>query len=232
MERILCKFHEERTPSCVLYDTVYHCYSCGAHGPLKDLGIADEDLPLLPRYVEDIVESIKRIMGLPKQSYRGLDLPYDNRGHYVLWPQFDYYKLRQLGAIHNSDKYRCPSGVRKPVFYISTTERDVCCVVEGELNALSAANLGMGIGLVSPGGAGDFYGATLKEFAPTLASYKRVVVVVDNDSAGALAYLKFCEWFKDRVPVSGHLINRDFNEILQEEGKDALKKYVTKLVGV
>ena len=33
----LCPFHEEGTPSLALYSDHYHCFSCGAHGPLDDL---------------------------------------------------------------------------------------------------------------------------------------------------------------------------------------------------
>lgn len=30
---IKCPFHNERTPSCMIYpDGGFHCYSCGAHG--------------------------------------------------------------------------------------------------------------------------------------------------------------------------------------------------------
>ena len=32
-----CPFHEEGTPSLALYSDHYHCFGCGAHGPLDDL---------------------------------------------------------------------------------------------------------------------------------------------------------------------------------------------------
>lgn len=32
-EKISCPFHNERTPSCVLYDdNSFHCFGCGANG--------------------------------------------------------------------------------------------------------------------------------------------------------------------------------------------------------
>jgi len=39
--KILCPFHEEKTPSCQLYaDGHYHCFGCGAHGWVEeDLGL-------------------------------------------------------------------------------------------------------------------------------------------------------------------------------------------------
>jgi DNA primase len=43
-QRILCPFHEEKTPSC-LVDTLrgrYHCLGCGRIGPIEDLP-KDED---------------------------------------------------------------------------------------------------------------------------------------------------------------------------------------------
>jgi DNA polymerase I-like protein with 3'-5' exonuclease and polymerase domains len=35
--KILCPFHQEKTPSCQLYaDGHYHCFGCGAHGQIDD----------------------------------------------------------------------------------------------------------------------------------------------------------------------------------------------------
>jgi hypothetical protein len=31
-----CPFHEEKTPSFVIYDQNYHCFGCGAHGDALD----------------------------------------------------------------------------------------------------------------------------------------------------------------------------------------------------
>jgi hypothetical protein len=40
--KICCPFHADATPSCQLYaDGHYHCFGCGAHGPIADL---DEQL--------------------------------------------------------------------------------------------------------------------------------------------------------------------------------------------
>ena len=41
--KILCPFHDDHNPSCHVYpggdDPHYHCFACGAHGPLDDLPI-------------------------------------------------------------------------------------------------------------------------------------------------------------------------------------------------
>jgi hypothetical protein len=44
--KILCPFHEEKTPSCYIYaDGHYHCFGCGAHGWIdEDLDIDDAAL--------------------------------------------------------------------------------------------------------------------------------------------------------------------------------------------
>ena len=34
--KIICPFHEDHTPSLVIYDDHYHCYVCGAHGDAID----------------------------------------------------------------------------------------------------------------------------------------------------------------------------------------------------
>jgi len=33
---ILCPFHQEKTPSCFLYEDHYHCFACGEHGDVID----------------------------------------------------------------------------------------------------------------------------------------------------------------------------------------------------
>jgi hypothetical protein len=35
--RLLCPFHREQTPSCVVRDGRYYCFGCGASGPATDL---------------------------------------------------------------------------------------------------------------------------------------------------------------------------------------------------
>jgi len=47
--KILCPFHDEKTPSCHLYaDGHYHCFGCGAHGWIdEDLDIDDDTLTKL-----------------------------------------------------------------------------------------------------------------------------------------------------------------------------------------
>lgn len=34
---VLCPFHNERSPSCKLYTSNYHCFSCGEHGDVVQL---------------------------------------------------------------------------------------------------------------------------------------------------------------------------------------------------
>jgi len=33
---ILCPFHQEKTPSCFLYEDHYHCFGCNEHGDVID----------------------------------------------------------------------------------------------------------------------------------------------------------------------------------------------------
>ena len=37
---ILCPIHNERTPSCKLYESTFHCFGCGGHGDSIDLVVA------------------------------------------------------------------------------------------------------------------------------------------------------------------------------------------------
>jgi hypothetical protein len=52
--KILCPFHEERTPSCQLYsDGHYHCYGCGAHGWTDELDLDEAMLATAARNDDD-----------------------------------------------------------------------------------------------------------------------------------------------------------------------------------
>ena len=59
--KALCPFHQERTPSCVIYpdDQQYHCFSCGEHGDVISLISQKENLSFV-----DTMELLARRAGI------------------------------------------------------------------------------------------------------------------------------------------------------------------------
>lgn len=224
-----CPRHVENTPSAVAYSNGYHCFGCGAYGPLAELGIpAGERIEVA--YVEDIGSSLERIDRLPRQEIRGFSLPADDHGYYLVWPDRSYYKRRVYGADATS-KYRGPSGHTKPAFKVSEGSGSHLALVEGEFNALSLGTLEGAFDVISPGGAGDFYSKNGTRHLGDYARYGRVDIVVDADAAGAQAAIET----KSRLVVLGcqdvriHLVDKDFNDTLVLRGKEALRDEVKRM---
>jgi len=228
-KKYLCPKHEEKTPSANAYADGYHCFGCGARGPLSELGLpAGERIEIT--YVEDIAASINRIRALPKQEIRGFSLHADDRGYYLLWSDSSYYKRRVYGA-EASSKYRGPSGHSKPPFIVSEGSDARLVLIEGEFNALSFGTLEGTSTVVSPGGAGDFYSRGNSRYLADYARYGQVDLVVDADAAGAAAAIET----KAKLITLGcpevkiHLVDKDFNDILVQDGKEALRDECKKL---
>lgn len=224
-----CPHHEEKTPSAVAYANSYFSFCCGRSGPLSELGLSPGDRIEIT-YVEDVAASLARIRALPKQEIRGFSLHADDRGYYLVWPDSTYYKRRVYGA-DASSKYRGPSGHKKPPLVAAQNDGDRLILIEGEFNALSFAGLESGICVVSPGGAGDFYSRGNERYLRDYARNGRIDIVVDADAAGAQAAIET----KAKLMVLGcpdvrvHLVEKDFNDVLVQEGKEALRELCGKM---
>lgn len=232
-KRVRCLFHKEDTPSLTLFeDGHYHCFGCGAHGWIDqypELGTVELDEELGVKYVEDIKASLERISSLPKERYRSLELHFDQRGHYIVWPSNDYYKLRKRDAGSNSDKYRSPAGVSKRPFVLSpAAPATTAIVVEGELNAISIWEACKFYPIICPGAATDFGSQEKSKFVDLYSPYKRLIVYTDADKAGCVAAINFKVLMQQTHDVSIRLMERDFNEILQAKGKDGVLEFLKK----
>ncbi len=228
-KKYLCPKHREATPSANAYRDGYHCFGCGARGPLSELGIpAGERIEIT--YVEDIAASLRRIEALPKQQIRGFSLHADSFGYYLIWSDRSYYKRRILGA-ESGSKYRGPSGHRKPWFYANQGGSGRLVLVEGEFNALSLAAVEPATIIVSPGGAGDFYSRNSTKNLEGASRFEEIHVVTDADAAGAQAAIetkaKLINLGAQNVRIS--LVERDFNDILVQDGKGALRDEAKRL---
>lgn len=227
MEKIHCPFHAEKTESCVIYETNYHCYGCGAHGPLSDLGRAPTAAPK-ERYKEDLDARRKEIEALPRSTHRGFVFPYNHRGYFITWPDCSYYKQRLFDPKDGESKYKCPAGQPQPLFWARRGAGRILALVEGELNSMSMAEAFPEWDVCSPGSASDFKTERFRKFLLTIArSYCTVIVQTDRDGAGTEAAIHTKGLLLNKVPnIPIVLMARDASEIYCAHGKDKLREEV------
>lgn len=208
-----------------------YCFACNFYA--KDAGEPTE-VQGKDTYVENVQESVRHIQNLPLLAARGLNFHHDSNGFYILWPNAPYYKYRLLGA-EESNRYRSPTGVKKPLFVARDTGgRGWLIIVEGEINALSIAKAMPEHAVCSPGGVSDFVSKrALSEYLPFYRRYAKIVVIGDHDDPGKRAStLLMLELQKDRE-VLARWMSTDANELLQQEnGEERVRQEVEHLMGV
>lgn len=229
-EKIICPYHEESTPSMVIYpDGWAHCFGCGAHVSADKLGrkvvVTEKPEP------ENLEESFEYIKKLPLKRVRGLMLPSDDHSAFIVWPGNTYYKRRFLKP-WDGPKYRCPTGHKKPWFVANHLGGDVCILVEGELNALSIALACPEFSVVSPGSAGDFNVKSVAKVLPYLSTVDNILLLADKDQAGAQALINAKSVLDTPTKLTKWaLVEKDANDRLQEEGPDALREEILRILG-
>lgn len=219
--RILCPFHEERTPSCVIYATQYVCFGCGKRGPVSELNMPN--YAPKPRYIEDIDAKLQYIGDLPKKMIRGIELPYDAEGYYIVYPKVKYYIKRLFSGLSNN-KYKSPSGHPKPVYELNMAPGTVLFVIEGQLNALSVYTACPDLSVISPGSAVDLCSETFLKY---YLQFENIVICTDLDIAGVEFGRKLQKTLVEhnRRTVF-YPMDMDFNEILEREGVEGVQKEV------
>jgi hypothetical protein len=226
-KRIICvnPEHEEKTPSMIIYEEYAHCFGCGYRVPLSKLGIEVEK-EAKPREKEDVERTLAYIAALPVKTVRGLSLPCDDKYYYIVFPGCNYYKKRAFDS--SGSRYLCPSGHAKPLYVPYKTTGDTLAIVEGELNALSLAQITPLYSICSPGGTSEFGGKSFDKYVSFyLTSYKKFVIVTDRDRAGTLAAIEIkAKLIKYTPYVKVILQEPDYNEILQNYGTEGLKQRV------
>lgn len=211
--------HVERTDSCHVYGDRAYCFGCGWMGRVDGQEMATSAEEPEP---ENLDSALARIAGLHKRAVRGLELPADESGFYIVWPDGSYYKKRHW---EREPKYVGARGHTKPLFWARHAPgRLLLC--EGELNALSLAEA-LPFAVASPGGVGDFTSRRLEKHYTQISRYDNITIIVDNDAPGAVAAIEALGFLRAR----GHLVNYllmdpDANDILASKGKAALKDHV------
>lgn len=222
--KILCPFHPDRNPSCHIFEDGYFCFVCEAHGPLRDLG-ATAKPGSLPKPKEDIKASLEYIDTLPRKVIRGLTLPYDDKGYYIVYPNVDYY-VRRNWDDSNGRKYYNPAGFGQQLLIAAATMVELpLIVVEGQLNALTIDQAWTGYnGIVSPGAASNFNSRLLVNYC---LSYRAVLIIVDKDAAGVMAGLKLkAELHKRGIRSRVHGMKPDLNDTYVEKGQEAVRQEI------
>jgi Toprim domain len=212
-----CPFHMDSVPSMKIYGNFAWCFVCHMQIPTSELNLPENQRHQTKHEPTNIAERVKYIKSLPKEKIRGLELHTDLEGFYILWPKENYYKKR---LYNGKSRYIGPAGVRAPLLIMPEFTNHLV-VVEGELNALSLYDSDIGDYTVcSPGSAGEF----MRHMA-TYKSYKRVTLILDNDAAGLLHGLQTKEvLLKAGIWASIVLMKKDFNQILQDDGEEAVRQ--------
>lgn len=218
----VCPHHKgDNTPSLHTYpDGSQYCFGCGHYsGP-------NSEKKTEPQYngpPEDIQYNIGRIKGLKKIFTRGMWFHADRDGFYILYPDGKYYVKRNANP--DFGKYVGPRGHKKPLFRAKElSPSKPLIIIEGQLNALSLAEVGVSATVVSPGAATDFKKIN---HLPYYCVYNNIVLVLDNDAPGALGAIELKAQllkFPEVKNVLIKLVDKDANDILQEKGSIALKE--------
>lgn len=209
MAKILCKYHNDKVPSMEIYPDGGYCFVCGVFVPIDELGVE----PSERKPPTDIPKMVSYIDSLPSRRFRGIILPHDNDGFYIVWPDRSFYKKRMFdGPI----RYTGPRGHRAPLMVIPGNKTLV--IVEGEMNALSLGNQKETV--VTSGSATE-----LMKHLSYYLTFDKILCIMDKDVPGVAHGLEL----KDRMVRNSKkfkLIARetDYNDVLVKEGKEGLQK--------
>lgn len=240
MAKVLCPFHSDNTPSMEVYPDGYgFCFVCRTRAPLEEVErLSGSVVSIEPRSIakEDLEASLKYIRGLPKVSLRGLEFHADGNSYYVTKEGWPYYNRRMFDVEGSKGKYKCPSGHPKPLLRAHEAlggETSPILIVEGEINALSIASIGVPATVVCPGGSGDFFSRAGLANIPYYLNFSRQVLICDEDAAGAMAAIELSSKLKQQSKdVQILLMRRDANEVLCVDGKEALRKEICEKAGL
>lgn len=180
--------------------------------------IGEDNVKQVKREPEDVEKELVRIQSLPKKTYRSLELPQDDKGAYIVYPNAKYFKRRNF---QGQVRYTGPKGIKSPIFlYPGSFEHLV--IIEGELNCISVfeviKNTKLNYTLCSPGAASQF-----PKFIDLYKQFKRVTLILDKDASG----VAFGKETQDKLFKLGKradliLVDTDYNDVLQLLGPKAL----------
>lgn len=226
--KIHCPYHADDTPSMNIYPDHAYCFGCGKKVSLEELEALH---PISPKsrpnpftrnrlQKENIENTIKRLYSLQKKEIRGVDMPYDESGYYIIYPGAKYYVKRLWDGL-SSNKYRSPYGHGKVLFIKEQgLVKDTLLIIEGQMNALSALEV-TDLSVCSPGSANDL---TNSKFLPVYLQYSKFCIIVDRDAPGVINALRLQDALvKSGKRVAIHAVSEDLNKLLVEHGKERVR---------
>lgn len=222
----LCPAHKDTNPSLHIYETYAHCFTCGYRCPVSELGLSEEEKSIRA-CPTNISEEMEYIDGLSKIEVRGLSLPADDSGYYIIWSSGEFYKKRLW---EGKSRYIGPRGHRPPLFVLpGNGSNKVLFLVEGELNALSlfqAIHPKVNTNTIaSPGSAVE-----LPKALDFCLRFDSIAVIVDKDIPGVAWGLKLKQdLLKHKKRVELVAIEKDINQILQDEGDVGVRSWFESL---
>lgn len=218
----LCPAHQDSTPSLEVYPDGAYCFVCGYSCSLDQINV---DPAKVYREPTDVPAEIARIQGLPRTEIRGLQLPYDDTGYYIVWPDNSFYKKRWF---RGDTRYTGPRGVRPPMFLYPGEHKKQVVVVEGEINAMSLklAYPNTKTCIVSPGSITNTVKPELHNYC---LEFDSTYAIVDYDAAGVV----YGKEFKYQLLQKGKRVDliplkQDFNDILITRGILGIKEIIEK----
>lgn len=203
--------HTDDVPSMAIYEDGGFCHACG----YLDRSIANTDAP--KREQENIGDKLEYIRSLPRKEIRGLQLPYDSSGYFIVWPDNSYYKKRLWDG---PSRYMGPAGHKPSLLRFSGLGSSLV-IVEGELNAMSL-RFNYKSNIVSPGSATNI----MNYLQDYLLYGPNIAIVVDRDPIGVVMGLELKRELQKRGKrVSLIAVKQDLNDVLQHEGIEGIKKW-------
>lgn len=232
--KVNCPYHKDDTASMHIYpDGRAYCFGCGKSINSdellgKDIYKYAKKSGFKNTYKEDITKSLNCISKHPVKEIRGLQLPCDIAGYYIVYPNAPYY-IKRVWDDKDKNRYRSPKGIVKPIYKVRQVKpSEFLLLIEGQLNALTADScfrqLNTSIG--SPGAASDFNRVATIEYC---LQYSKVCLIVDKDAAGVAAGIQL----KQTIEKLGkrcvlYAMERDLNEILCTDGQEEVNKEIHK----
>ena len=221
--RILCRFHEDRTPSMYLYPDGGYCFVCQKRATLEELALPG-GAPVEEQEPEDLAPALEYIDSLPLKPWRGLQVPMDGDSAYLVWPDRTYFKRRLLN--NEKVRYLGPTGHSAPWFWVKDYGHALV-VIEGEINALSVHTACPHLAVASPGASSKFSRKSAQNSLTKVCNFDTVLIVADADAAGAKAVIDLYGEIAGRVPtVRTLLMPTDANDLLVNRGADEVKRII------
>lgn len=220
--KILCPSHQDTNPSLEIYSDGCFCFVCGYTCSLDEINV---DPAKVYREPTNVPAEIARIQGLPRTEIRGLQLPYDDTGYYIVWPDKSFYKKRWF---RGDTRYTGPRGVKPPLFLYPGEHREKVVVVEGEINAMSLqlAYPNTKVTIVSPGSVTNIVKPELHNYCLKCDS---TYAIVDYDPAGVIYGMEFKnQLLKKGKRVELIPLKQDLNDVLITRGVSGIKEVIEK----